>query len=94
MYTGNNLDNDIDAAGWATKLSNLTSLPSFLQAYHPYIALQKIFLRNISAKNVLLIKLYPYNYLSRECGLYKASDMPLGDCVCEKSDADNWIDCP
>ena len=29
--------------------------------------------------------LYPCNYLSRECGLYKASDLLLGDHV-EKSD--------
>ena len=27
--------------------------------------------------------LYPFNYLSRECGLYKASDLLLGDHVCE-----------
>ena len=40
----------------------------------------------------LLINLYPCNYLSRECGLYKASDLLLGDHVCEKSDAANWID--
>ena len=47
MYTGNNLDNyvgqrkiDIDVAGKASyNLSNLTSLPSFLEAHHPYIAL-------------------------------------------------------
>ena len=42
----------------------------------------------------LLIKLYPWNYLSRACGLYKASDLLLGDHVCEKSDAVKWIDCP
>ena len=41
----------------------------------------------------LLIKLYPCNYLSRECGLYKASDLLLGDHVCEKFDAVKWIDC-
>ena len=34
------------------------------------------------------------NYLSRECGLYKASDLLLKDHVCEKSDAVNWIGCP
>ena len=34
----------------------------------------------------LKIKLYPCNYLSRECGLHKASDLLLGDHVCEKSD--------
>ena len=39
---------------------------------------------------LLLIILYPCNFLSRECGLYKASDLLLG--VCEKSDAVNWID--
>ena len=36
----------------------------------------------------------PCNYLSRECGLNKANDLLLGDHVCEKSDAVNWIDCP
>ena len=35
----------------------------------------------------LLIKLYPCNYLSKECGLYKASVLLLEDHVCEKSDA-------
>ena len=44
MYTGNNFNNLdkgrlIDVAGKATKFSNLTSLPSFLEAHHPYIAL-------------------------------------------------------
>ena len=32
--------------------------------------------------------------LSREQDLYKASDVLLGDHVCEKSDVVNWIDCP
>ena len=32
--------------------------------------------------------------LPREFGLYKASDLLLGDHVCEKSDAVKWIDCP
>ena len=66
-------------------LSKLTSLPFFLQAHHPYIALLyffKSFLGFIS-----FFKLCPCNYLSRECGLFKASDMLLGDHVCEKSDA-------
>ena len=40
------------------------------------------------------IKLYPCNYLSRVCGLHKASDLLLGDHVCEKSDAVRWIDYP
>ena len=39
--------------------------------------IKKIFLGFI----IFLMKLYPCNYLSRESGLYKASD------VCEKSDA-------
>ena len=40
MYTNNNLDNGKDAAGKATKLSNLTYLlPSLLYAHHHYIAL-------------------------------------------------------
>ena len=42
----------------------------------------------------MLIKIYPCNYLSRECGLYKASDQLFGEHVCEKSDAVNWIDRP
>ena len=29
-----------------------------------------------------------------KCGQYKASDLLLGDYVCEKSDAVNWMDCP
>ena len=36
-----------------------------------------------------LIKLYPCNDLSREYGLYKASDLLPGDHVCEKSDGVN-----
>ena len=44
--------------------------------------------------NVLcVINLYPCNYLSRECGMYNASDLLLGDHVCEKSDIVKWIDC-
>ena len=43
---------------------------------------------------VLLINLYQSNYLSRECNLYKAIYLLLGDHVCEKSDAVNWIECP
>ena len=34
-----------------------------------------------------VIKSYPCNYLSRECGLHKASDLLRGDHACEKSDA-------
>ena len=65
----------------------LLHIPTFiLQAHH--IALHFFW------KIFLLIKLYPWNFLSRECGLYKASDLLLGDHVCEKSDAVNWIDCP
>ena len=33
---------DIDVAGKAIKLSNLTSLLSFLQAHYPYIALENV----------------------------------------------------
>ena len=29
---------------------------------------------------------------SRECGLYEASDLLLGDHLCEKSDTVKWID--
>ena len=68
---------DIDVAGKATKFSNLTALPSFLHAHHPYM-----FLSYIS----VLIKSYPCNYLSRECVLYKASNLQLGDHVCEMAD--------
>ena len=41
-----------------------------------------------------LIELYPCNYLSRERGLYKTSDLLLGDHVCEKSNAVKCLDCP
>ena len=37
----------------------------------------------------LSMKSYPCSYLSRECGLYKASDMLFGDHVCEKSDEEH-----
>ena len=36
---------------------------------------------------IFLVKLYPCNYLSRECGLCKTNDLLLGDHVCENSDA-------
>ena len=74
---------------------------------HPYLpfcrhiipTLHVIFLENVFGLYFclpfLLIKLYPCNYLSRECGLYKASDLLLGDHnMREKSDAVNWIDYP
>ena len=54
-------------------LSNLTSLPSFLQAHHHFIELH--FFENVLgfiSVIFLFIKLYPCNYLSWECGLYKA----------------------
>ena len=53
-----------------------------------------MFLGFISVFFLLLLKLYPCNYLSMECGLYKVSDLLLGDHVCEKSDDVKWIDCP
>ena len=40
------------------------------------------------------IKLYPCNYLSRVCGLYKASDLLVGDHVCETFETVKWICCP
>ena len=103
MYRGNiwiirTKEKDIDAAGKATKVSNLTSLPSFLQAHHPYIAhlyhCTSFFRNTCGFFFFFVMKLYPCNYLSRECGLYKASDLLLGDHVCEKSDAVKLIDCP
>ena len=39
-------------------------------------------------------KVIPCNYLSCECGMNKASDLLLGDHVCEKSNAAKWIDFP
>ena len=66
----------------------------FWKARHPYIAL--LFFKcfwAIILSSFLLIKLYPCNYLSRECGLYKARYLLLGDHLCEKSNAVNWIDC-
>ena len=38
--------------------------------------------RASSLENVFAL----FSYLSKECGLYKASDLLLGDHVCEKSD--------
>ena len=69
--------------------------PDVLYLYHPYLpfcrhiipTLHFIFFRKCFWDLFLLIKLYPYNYLTRECGLYKAGDLLLGDLVCEKSDA-------
>ena len=39
-----------------------------------------------------VIKLYPCNY--KGVWPVRASDLLLGDHVCEKSDAVKWIDCP
>ena len=54
MYTGNKLDNyigqrkiDIDVAGKTTKLSNFTSLLSFLQAHHIELHLFTLFLNKV-----------------------------------------------
>ena len=53
-----------------------------------------LILENVFGLTFLLVKLYQCNYLSRECGMYKASNLLLGDHVCENSDAVKWIDCP
>ena len=68
---------DIYVAVKATKLSNFTSLLSFCR----HITLHFLFLEK---KNLSLIFfLYLRKYLSRECGLHKASDLLLGGHVCE-----------
>ena len=76
----------------------LTSHPYLPFCRHIIRTLHFIGFRNvfgfISVFFLLLIKLFPCNYLSRECGLYKASDLILGDHVLEKYYAVNWIDCP
>ena len=66
MYTANNLESrqrkiDIDVAGKASyKLSNLTSLPSFLKAHHPYIEFH-FDRKYLWVLFLLLIKEYPCN---------------------------------
>ena len=69
-------------------LSNFTSLPSFLQAHHLYVAFQ-MFL----GFNAVIFSPHAITYLGKY-GVYKASDLLLGDNVCEKSDAVKWIKCP
>ena len=84
IYTGNNLDN-LDKGKLilmlrVRQLSLVTSypyVPSFLRAHYPYIALN-IFRKCFLA---LFLSVIPHNYLSRKCGLYKASDLLLGDHV-------------
>ena len=87
-----------DVAGKATKLSNLTSLPSYLFAGTLSLILHFLFLDYVFELYFclffLLRKFYPYNYLLKKCGLYKFSDLLLGDHVCEKCDAVKLLDCP
>ena len=93
MYTGNKLDNeDKGKLLQVRQLSLVTSHPYFPFCRH--ITLHFMFFRNCFWSYFLLIKLYPCICLSRECGLFKASDLLLGDHVCEKSDSVKGIDCP
>ena len=64
----------------------------FLQAHQIALHFNRKYFWALFLSFFLLIKLC--NYLSKECGLYKASDLLLGDHVCEKSHAVKWTDCP
>ena len=77
------------------QLSLVTTHPYF--PFCRYIILHFISLQNIFGlyfSRFLLRKSFPCNYLSKEYGMGKASDLLLGDHVCEKSDAIKWIECP
>ena len=92
MYTGNKLDKgNLILMSQSRQLSLVTSYPYFPSCR--YITMYFIFLEIFLGDFFLFFffffvnKVIPCNYLSRECGLHKASDLILGDHVCEKSDA-------
>ena len=81
-------------SGKATKLSNLTFLPSFLQAHHPCICTSFLMFMGCIFLFFVVCFLNHTHAITYQGSVYKASDLLHRDHVCEKSDDVKLIDCP